>query len=65
MSKRTSIRIPDDLYRYLVDRANREQRTVSNLIVYLLTQSVHLAPDTAPEENTKRGVISDKPRPSG
>jgi predicted DNA-binding protein len=37
MSKRTSIRIPDELYEYLTGRAKREQRTVSNLIVSLLT----------------------------
>ncbi len=39
MSKRTSIRIPDELYAYLAEQAKREQRTVSNLIVSLLTIS--------------------------
>lgn len=36
MSKRTAIRIPDDLYRLLVERAVREHRTVSNLLIYLV-----------------------------
>ena len=40
MSKRTSIRIPDDLYILLVERAKNEQRTISNLIVSLLVQSI-------------------------
>lgn len=40
MSKRTSIRIPDELYEYLTDRAKQEQRTVSNLIVNLITIAV-------------------------
>lgn len=40
MSKRTSIRIPDDLYAQLVERAKKEQRSVSNLIIALLSQSL-------------------------
>lgn len=40
MSKRTSIRIPDDLYARLVVRAKQEQRTVSNLIIALLIQAL-------------------------
>ena len=54
MSKRTSIRIPDDLYTQLVARAKREQRTISNLIVAILTQNIkdddataqHTTPET-------------------
>lgn len=37
-SKRTSIRIPTELYTWLVRRAETERRTVSNLIVSLLEQ---------------------------
>ncbi len=40
MSKRTSIRLPDDLYVRLQKRAEQEHRTVSNLIVVLLTQGL-------------------------
>lgn len=40
MSKRTSIRIPDELYTQLVERAKKEQRSVSNLIIALLTQAL-------------------------
>lgn len=56
MSKRTSIRIPDDLYSYLVVRAKDEQRTVSNLIVNLLTMAVK---DTG--SNTAALDEGDKP----
>jgi len=48
MSKRTSIRIPDDLYAQLVAQAQRERRTVSNLIVALLADSVTNS-DTKPK----------------
>lgn len=37
-SKRTSIRIPTELYTWLVKRAESERRTVSNLIMALLEQ---------------------------
>lgn len=37
MSKRTAIRIPDKLYGLLVERAAKEHRTVSNLLIYLVT----------------------------
>lgn len=40
MSKRASIRIPDELYIQLVERAKKEQRSVSNLIIALLTQAL-------------------------
>lgn len=36
MSKRTAIRIPDQLYLLLVERAAKEHRTVSNLLIYLV-----------------------------
>lgn len=39
MSKRTSMRLPDDLYQWLVERAQRERRTVSNLVVTLLSEA--------------------------
>lgn len=39
MSKRTSIRIPLELYTWLEQRAKVEKRTISNLIVYLLEHS--------------------------
>jgi predicted CopG family antitoxin len=47
MSKRTSIRIPDDLYTRLAKRAKREQRTVSNLIIFLLNSSTNGATNGA------------------
>jgi len=37
--ERTSIRIPDDVYQALVERAARERRTISNLIVALLAEA--------------------------
>lgn len=40
MSKRASIRIPDDLYAQLVERAKEEQRSFSNVIIALLTQAL-------------------------
>ena len=40
MSKRTTIRIPDDLHEQIVKRAKEEQRTVSNLIILLLNQAM-------------------------
>jgi predicted transcriptional regulator len=39
MSKRTSVRIPDDLYAWLEERARKERRTVSNLLVALLAEA--------------------------
>lgn len=36
MSKLTSLRIPDELYQQIENRAKREHRTLSNLIVSLL-----------------------------
>lgn len=39
MSKRTSMRIPDDLHQWLAERAQRERRTVSNLVVTLLSEA--------------------------
>ena len=35
-TKSIAIRIPDDLYEYLVNRAQKEHRTLSNLIVSIL-----------------------------
>lgn len=37
MTKRTSLRIPVALYTWLKARAERERRTISNLIVALLS----------------------------
>lgn len=50
MSKRTTIRIPDDLYTQLASRAKAEQRTVSNLIILLLKNKLNVAASVA--ENT-------------
>lgn len=47
MSKRTTIRIPDDVYTQLSERAKAEQRTVSNLVVLLLKQSLSVAASVA------------------
>jgi predicted CopG family antitoxin len=47
MSKRTTIRIPDDLYIQLAARAKNEQRTVSNMIVLLLNQALNVATNVA------------------
>ena len=38
MTRPTSIRIPMDIWLWLSERADREGRTMSNLIVYLLGQ---------------------------
>lgn len=46
MSRRTSIRIPDGLYVQLVERAKKEQRSVSNLIIALLTQALRSKDET-------------------
>jgi predicted DNA-binding protein len=63
MSKRTSIRIPDELYDYLVARAQYERRTVSNLIVNMLAVGVDLLKiadqnstqkDSQPQKTPKR-----------
>jgi hypothetical protein len=40
MSKRTSLRIPDELYDELAKRAKRERRSLSNLIIALLAEAV-------------------------
>lgn len=40
MSKRTTIRIPDDVYDQLSDQAQREQRTISNLVIVLLREGL-------------------------
>lgn len=39
MSKRTTVRIPDEIYQWLAERAQRERRTVSNLLVALLAEA--------------------------
>lgn len=39
MTKRTSLRIPIALWTWLLERAKREGRTMSNLIVHLLEQA--------------------------
>ena len=52
MSKRTSIRIPDELYAQIAERARDEQRTISNLIVALLTQTLKNAPQIAPHKKS-------------
>lgn len=36
MPKTVSVRIPDDLYKKLKDRAEREMRSVSNLVILIL-----------------------------
>ena len=35
-TKSIAIRLPDELYEYLVSRAENEHRTLSNIIIYLL-----------------------------
>ena len=35
-TKSISLRIPEELYQYLVNRAEKEHRTLSNMIVSLL-----------------------------
>lgn len=35
-TKSIAIRIPDDLYEYLLNRAQKEHRTLSNLVIYIL-----------------------------
>lgn len=48
MSKRTSIRIPDNLHAHLQDRANRERRSVSNLMVNLLWDALGVPSESLP-----------------
>lgn len=47
MRKRTSIRIPVELWAWLASRAKQEKRTISNLIVYLLEQKRDEVVDTS------------------
>ena len=35
-TKSIAVRLPDELYDYLVDRAEKEHRTLSNMIISLL-----------------------------
>lgn len=55
MSKRTTIRIPDDLYAQLVEQAKAEQRTISNLVILLLKQSLNVAANVAESKITASG----------
>ncbi len=40
LTKSVSLRLPEELYQYLADRAEREHRTLSNLIVSLLLDAM-------------------------
>lgn len=40
-TKSISVRLPDELYDYLVARAEKEHRTLSNMIIALLTDVLH------------------------
>lgn len=40
MSKRTTIRIPDDLYEQIAEYAKKDQRTISNVVVLFLRHAV-------------------------
>jgi predicted DNA-binding protein len=62
MSKRTSIRIPDELYDYLVVRAQRERRTVSNLIVNMLAVGVDLLKLNDSQNDSQSGTAPKKQR---
>jgi predicted transcriptional regulator len=52
MSRRTTIRIPDDLYARLAERAKAERRTVSNLVIFLLSQSLNVATSVSNKPET-------------
>lgn len=39
-TKSVSLRLPEELYQYLVDRAECEHRTLSNLIVSILLDAM-------------------------
>lgn len=39
-TKSVSLRLPEELYQYLTDRAEREHRTLSNLIVSVLLDAM-------------------------
>jgi len=59
MSKRTTIRIPDDVYDQLNERAKREQRTVSNLVILLLRKALAPRGSTAPADaGSDRGTVA-------
>ena len=55
MSRRTSIRIPDDIYQQLVERARAERRTVSNLVIALLAQAVGSSVGSEPTIESAEG----------
>lgn len=52
MSRRVTIRMPDDVYDLLVERAKVEQRTVSNLVILLLKQKLNVAANVAQDSTT-------------
>lgn len=58
MTKRVSIRLPDDLHAQLVERAKTDQRTLSNLIILLLNQGMNVAQSVADhtEDKKREGV---------
>jgi predicted DNA-binding protein len=66
MSRRTTIRIPDDVYNRLAAQAEREQRTVSNLAIVLLreglnnrandSQDDHLGHEKAPGADASKAL---------
>ena len=41
-TKSIAVRVPDDLYEYLVNRAQKEHRTLSNLIISMLLDGQYL-----------------------
>lgn len=56
MSRQISTRLPDDLYARLAEQARRERRTISNLVIALLSEAVKL-PTKLP---TPAGVSESK-----
>jgi predicted HicB family RNase H-like nuclease len=42
---RFTLRLPDDLHQELVDWAEREERSLHNLILWLLRQSIQITED--------------------
>lgn len=55
MTKRVSIRLPDDLHAQLVERAKTDQRTLSNLMILLLNQGMNVARSVANHTEGKKG----------
>jgi predicted transcriptional regulator len=63
--KKLTIRLPDETNEALGRLAQAQQRSVNKHVVWLIEQAIkadELTPEVTPQEKTKRGVKTDKPR---